>query len=46
MSDMIDLGVDNILTDEPRKLIRLLDERQRLSGTERMLLTFRQLIEY
>ena len=46
MSDMIDLGVDNILTNEPKKLIRVLDERQQLSETERMLLAFRELIEY
>ncbi len=46
MSDMIDLGVDNILTDEPAKLNRLLEERRRLSEPQRMLLAFRKLIEY
>jgi glycerophosphoryl diester phosphodiesterase len=46
MSDMIDLGVDNILTDEPAKLRRLLEEREKLNETERLLLAFRKLIEY
>ena len=43
---MADLGVDNIMTDEPQTLIRVLDERRQLSDAERLLLTFRKLIEY
>ena len=46
MSDMIDLGVDNIMTDEPKKLLDVLDGRRQLSDTERLLLAFRKLIEY
>lgn len=44
MSDMIDLGVDNLLTDEPLKLIDLLEQRLSLTGTERLLLAFRELV--
>lgn len=46
MSDMIELGVDNILTDEPKVLVELLKEREALSATERLLLTFRRLLAY
>lgn len=45
MSDMVDLGVDNILTDEPRKLIDVLEQRRALTDSERLLLAFRELVE-
>jgi glycerophosphoryl diester phosphodiesterase len=38
MAEMIDLGVDTIITDEPARLRRLLDTRARLSDTELLLL--------
>jgi len=41
MSTMIDLGVDNIITDDPPLLIDLLDQRSSLSNLERVLLGFR-----
>jgi glycerophosphoryl diester phosphodiesterase len=44
MSEMIDLGVDNIITDEPGVLIAMLTERAELSDVERLLLRFRNRI--
>jgi len=41
MSPMIDLGVDNIITDEPAMLVDVLAERAELSDVERLLLKFR-----
>jgi len=38
MSQMIDTGVDNIITDEPARLRTLLEERAELSDTELLLL--------
>ena len=38
MSRMIDMGVDNIITDEPARLHKLLAERAKLSDTELLLL--------
>ena len=41
MSAMIDLGVDNIITDEPELLVKTLQERAELGDVERLLLKFR-----
>ncbi|MEE8462898.1 MAG: glycerophosphodiester phosphodiesterase, partial [Acidobacteriota bacterium] len=41
MSTLINLGVDNIITDDPPVLIDLLEERSSLSNLERVLLGFR-----
>ena len=41
MSTLIDLGVDNIITDDPPLLIDLLEQRSSLSNLERVLLGFR-----
>jgi glycerophosphoryl diester phosphodiesterase len=41
MSELIDLGVDNILTDEPDTLHTVLDERSHLTKAERLLLGVR-----
>lgn len=46
MSDMIELGVDSILTDEPQRLVQLLKARQELNAGERLLLAFRKLLAY
>jgi glycerophosphoryl diester phosphodiesterase len=40
MLDMIDLGVDNILTDDPALLVSVLEERRNLSNAEKILLQF------
>ena len=40
---MIDRGVDNIITNEPARIVRVLQERQDLSHIERILLRFRGL---
>jgi len=40
---LIDRGVDNIITNDPATLVRVLQERQDLSNTERILLRFRSL---
>jgi glycerophosphoryl diester phosphodiesterase len=44
MSRMIDLGVDNIITDEPALLVALLEERANLTELERFLLKARVLL--
>ena len=44
MTSMIELGVDNIITDEPAMLLKLLKEREALSPAERILLTLRSLL--
>ncbi len=41
MSAMIDLGVDNIITDEPATLVALRDERASLTNAEKILLAFK-----
>lgn len=41
MSTLIDLGVDNIITDDPPVLVDLLEQRSSLSNLERVLLGFR-----
>jgi glycerophosphoryl diester phosphodiesterase len=41
MSTMINLGVDNIITDDPPVLVNLLEQRSSLSNLERVLLGFR-----
>ncbi len=41
MSTMINLGVDNIITDDPPVLVDLLEQRSSLSNLERVLLGFR-----
>ncbi len=41
MSTMIDLGVNNIITDDPPVLVDLLEQRSSLSNLERVLLGFR-----
>jgi glycerophosphoryl diester phosphodiesterase len=41
MSTMINLGVDNIITDDPPVLVDLLQQRSSLSNLERVLLGFR-----
>ncbi|MHC4399601.1 MAG: glycerophosphodiester phosphodiesterase family protein [Planctomycetota bacterium] len=41
MLEVIDLGVDNIITDEPGILVDLLQKRQDLSNAEKILLQFR-----
>jgi len=41
MPTLIDLGVDNIITDDPPVLIDLLEERSSLSNLEIVLLGFR-----
>ena len=44
MSLMIGKGVDHIITDEPGKLVRLLEDRTDLSELERFLLKVRALL--
>jgi glycerophosphoryl diester phosphodiesterase len=44
LSRMIDLGVDNIITDEPALLAALLEERANLTELERFLLKARALL--
>ena len=41
MQDMIDLGVDNILTDDPALLVSVLQQRRNLSNAEKIVLQFR-----
>ena len=41
MSSLVDLGVDNIITDEPETLRAVLAERAELSTAERLLLGVR-----
>ena len=41
MHTMIDLGVDNILTDTPKVLGEILEQRAELSNTERLILQLR-----
>ena len=41
MSALVDLGVDNILTDDPELLRAVLDERAEMSSAQRMLLGVR-----
>jgi hypothetical protein len=43
MSTMIDRGVDNIITDDPAALVEMLNRRQELNNTERILLRFKSL---
>jgi glycerophosphoryl diester phosphodiesterase len=38
MAYFIELGVDNIITDYPAKLVELLQQRANLSDVERLLL--------
>ena len=45
MSAMMELGVDNILTDVPDKLRDVIDERSQLSSTERILLAYKHWLE-
>ncbi len=42
MSAMIDLGVENIITDDPAMLVELLEGRARLNDVERVILSFRR----
>jgi glycerophosphoryl diester phosphodiesterase len=42
MSAFVDLGVDNLLTDDPRLLRAVLDERAEMSNARRLLLGVRQ----
>jgi hypothetical protein len=42
MQAMIELRVDNIITDHPERLVKLLHERQSLTNVERLLLNFHQ----
>jgi glycerophosphoryl diester phosphodiesterase len=44
MTLMLDMGVDNIITDEPALLVSLLEERAELSELERFLLKVRALL--
>ncbi|NQT11461.1 MAG: glycerophosphodiester phosphodiesterase, partial [Planctomycetes bacterium] len=41
MSSLVDLGVDNIITDDPATLRAVLDERAEMINAERILLGFR-----
>ena len=41
---MIEMGVDNIITDEPADIRRLLEEWNMLSGVEKIALMLRNLI--
>jgi glycerophosphoryl diester phosphodiesterase len=41
MTEMVESGVDNILTDDPRVLAALLEERAKMSTTERLLYALR-----
>jgi glycerophosphoryl diester phosphodiesterase len=41
MGLMIDLGVDNLITDAPDVLVKLLEERAQLTNSQRILLGFR-----
>lgn len=43
ISLMIDRGVDNIITDDPAAVVRVLEKRAALSNTERLLLRFKHL---
>ena len=43
MSTMIDRGVDNIITNDPRALVGVLEERAELGNAERILLRFKSL---
>ncbi|MCA9269125.1 MAG: glycerophosphodiester phosphodiesterase, partial [Planctomycetales bacterium] len=45
MNRMIDRGADNLITDEPALARRLLDERSRLSNSQRLLLKLRTWLE-
>ena len=40
---MIDRGVDNLITNDPATIVRVLQDRQALSNAERILLRFRSL---
>jgi hypothetical protein len=40
MSALIDLGVDNITTNDPARLRAVIDERAALSDAEKLLLAF------
>ena len=44
MSIMIDRGVDGILTDDPRRLVAVLEERAELNDLERLLLRFQEFV--
>jgi glycerophosphoryl diester phosphodiesterase len=41
MSEMIDLGVDNIITDDPALLVSVLEQRRNLSNVEKIVLQYR-----
>lgn len=43
MATMIDRGVDNIITNDPATAVAVLEEREDLSNTERILLHFKSL---
>jgi glycerophosphoryl diester phosphodiesterase len=43
MASMIDRGVDNIITNDPAKLVTVLEEREDLTTVERILLRFASL---
>lgn len=45
MRRFIEIGVDNILTDEPALLQQLIEERESLEPVQRVLLRFRTLLE-
>ncbi len=44
MANMIEYNVDGIITDKPKLAVRIREELQKLSATERLLLQFNQLI--
>ena len=45
MANMIEYNVDGIITDKPKLAVRIREELQKLSATERLLLQFNQLID-
>ena len=44
MSTLVDLGVDNIITDDPETLLPVLKQRAEISPAERILLGVRNLL--
>ena len=44
MSFLIDRGVDGIMTDDPRKLVDVLEQRSELTDIERLVLRFAELV--
>jgi glycerophosphoryl diester phosphodiesterase len=41
MSTLVDLGVDNIITDDPETLLAVLEQRAEMTSAERILLGVR-----